>query len=61
MITNTEIVDDYLDHLTNVQCRRPQTVKTYTHILKHWLEELGDTHMMDVRPPQLEAWGTRVR
>ena len=58
---NQRTVEAFIEHLTDVQRRRPQTVRTYTYTLEHWIKHLADTPLSDVRPTDVEDWAARPR
>jgi integrase/recombinase XerD len=58
---NQQTVEAFIEHLTDVQRRRPQTVRTYAYTLKHWIEHLADKPLSDVRPTDVEDWAARPR
>lgn len=59
--SNSQVLDEYIDHLERVQRRRPQTVRTYRYTLKEWVKCLNDKPLSDVRPTDVEDWASRPR
>lgn len=60
-MTNEEIVERWLQHVSNQQGRRPHTIHTYTDVIGHWLEWLDGRPLAEVTPYDVEDFSQRPR